>query len=91
MCNVGRQNFKIFVRWVKKIKTHSGRQWVSDYLSVSFVFHFKFIIPFSLSICCVVVFSPLVHNSFIPTQNISSNNKVCCTSIPVVNLHNIFN
>jgi hypothetical protein len=35
---------------------------VSGYLSVSFVFHTKFNIPFSLSICCVVVFFPLVHN-----------------------------
>jgi hypothetical protein len=36
---------------------------VSGYLSVSFVFHTKFNIPFSLSICCVVVFFPLVHNA----------------------------
>jgi hypothetical protein len=59
---VGRQNFKIFVRWVKKIKTLWCRQGVSGFLSVSFVFHTKFNISFSLSICCVVVFSPLVHN-----------------------------
>ena len=33
-----------------------GRQLVSGYLSVVFVFHTKLNIPFSLSICCVVVF-----------------------------------
>jgi len=54
--------FQNFCAEGKKIKIHSGRQWVSDYLSVFFVFHSKFNISFSLSIYCVVVFFPLVHN-----------------------------
>jgi len=54
--------FQNFCAVGEKIITQKGRQWVSAYLSVSFVFHTKFNIPFSLSICCVVVFSPLVPN-----------------------------
>jgi len=54
--------FQNFCPLIQKIKTHSGWQRVSCYWSVSFVFHSKFNIPFLLSICCVVVFSPLVNN-----------------------------
>ncbi len=62
MCAMWVGNFKIFVRWVKKLKhIRVGNECRVICLSVSF-FIPSLIVHFSLSICCDVVFSPLVHN-----------------------------